>query len=429
MMARPPPASILAVLAASVSCVSYALPPDDAQSSVTAAVTIKALAPPSNIAPGGPMSPVWAAWQVDDGAWQRLMPKDVGLFTLPSAGSRWAVAFACEDIDRQSSTIAIYRHPASVTAIEITLPEPCSLPPIDLFQITGTLVNVPQATSWLEFGYALDSRGSALPVDGTRASYEVVNVATGTWDLAFGVRDTAGAPLTRAAILRARPMKQDLTLDVDLAAAFAPAERGLKVHGVGGRDTVDVQMLYTTGGTTGLAVGPQDIPSTSPEVFALYSTIPDTAQVEGDRYRLAITSSSPRDEGTVRSVDATFHAAMDLDLTLPDAIAPPRVTVLPGNGGVQYDTAFSRGAGIESFVVDVVATITHRSYRRVVTSIDASIAAPSEMTPDWSGIDGFRPEWALPDAETVVTVTNVEPSAQLGDGTMQRSSAAFVVVR
>src|SRR4051812_30638512 len=118
--------AIVLASAASVACVSYALPPEDAPAvDAGAVVTITTVAAPSPQSLGGKLSAIWAAYQIDDGAWQAIAPKSDGLYELPAAGATWALALACDDPVFESSTIAIERHPAATTKIEITLPDPC----------------------------------------------------------------------------------------------------------------------------------------------------------------------------------------------------------------------------------------------------------------------------------------------------------------
>jgi hypothetical protein len=424
----------LAASASTVSCVSYALPPlvDAGADAAPAAVTITTLAPPTTSAPGGKLSAAWAAWQVDDGAWQPLAPSDTGVYGLPSKGTRWAIALACDDTVAQSSTVAIYRRSASVTALEITLPDPCTLPPPPAFQLTGTLANVPTTTSWLEFGYPLESRGFVLPVNGTNAPYELVNVVNGTWDVAFGVRDTSTGPLTRVTILRARAVTRDDTLDLDLGsgatAAFTPGKRALLVHGVTADESLTPIVAYGTGGLAGLALGPQDVPPTPPDVAMTYSTVPSAAALAGDRYEVDVSAQVDKDIGTLREVSAAFHADMDVEVTLPDALPLPTATVAATQPYVRVATSFAPRAGSASYLVDVIASVTRRSQRRFVTSIEPGLLAPTETMPDLSSVTGFDPSWGLPSAHTTVTVTAIEPDAPFGDGTRHRQAAAQIIV-
>jgi hypothetical protein len=421
--------AIVLASATSVACVSYALPPEDAPAAdAGAVVTITTVAAASSQSLGGKLSAVWAAYQIDDGAWQAISPKSDGLYEIPANGATWALALACDDRLFESSTIAIERHPATSTKIEITLPDPCKIQPPEAFRVTGTLSNIPTATSWFEFGYALESRGSVLPVQGSAASYELVNVASGTWDVAFAVRDTPSGPLTRAAILRAKPIAADTALDVDLGSAtsFVPTTRSMHVHGVAADENLEPYVWYATGGPSGLAVGPQDVPIESSDVDVTYSTIPDAIAIAGDRYVFEITAQANHEDPTARVVSGSFHAPIPVDVVLPPAMPVPSAKI---TGPSRVETTYTKRDGALRYVVDVAASITRRSVRRFVTTIDARIATGVDTTPDLTSLAGFRPEWALPgDTHTEAIVTAVEPETPIGDGMMSRRATSVVVV-
>ncbi len=423
--------AVVIVAAAASACVSYALPPEDAAPDAGgggAAVTITTLAAPTTSSPGGKLSAAWAAFQIDDGPWQAVAPKSEGVYELGAKGARWAVAFACDDQDFETSTIAIHRRPASVTSLEVTLPDPCRIQPPAAFLVAGTLSNLPTATSWLEFGYPLESRGSVLPVNGTAATYELVNVVDGTWDIAFAVRDTPAGPLTRATIVRARPIRADVTLDLDLGGApsFVPGLRSFVLRGVGDGEQVTPLVWFTTGGPTGLSLGPQDVPTTTSAPSMQYATIPSELQLAGDRYRIdagARMRDGDRQDGVARAILGSFQQPLDLDLTLPEPIAAPTAQVVATDPYIRVATTYVPRAGTSAYVVEVAASVTRKSVRRFVMNVTAEVASPTETMPDLSALAGFRPEWGLPRATTLVKVTAIEPDAPLGDGTMHRESS------
>jgi hypothetical protein len=63
------------------------------------------------------------------------------------------------------------------------------------------------------------------PVSGANASYEEVNVASGTWDLMFGLRSESYGPIQKVAIVRGHPITSDASMDVNLDSAFTPGSR------------------------------------------------------------------------------------------------------------------------------------------------------------------------------------------------------------
>jgi hypothetical protein len=374
-------------------------------------ITITTRTPSTTTAAGGKASAPWAAMNEGNGAWRALTPASAGTYTFVTSEARWAVAFACADDAASASTVEVHELASSTTTLDLVLDTDCAAAPAPSHTISGTLSNFPAATSWLDFGYALDTRGSVQ----AGPDYEVVNVVDGTWDLFFGVRDDSFGPLTKVIVKRAQTLSADTTLDLDLggAGSFAPGKSDLVIRGVAADDGLEPTITYG-----GLTVGPQNAPATSPEVHTQYDTIAAAAQVASDKYRVAIAAT--RNAGDdVRAIEASFHAAVAIDVTLPAALAAPTVAVA---GDTRLATTITPRATAATYEATTEVATTPRAHRRWRGTIAASLGATITQ-PDLSSVPGFMTAWALPKGSVTVTASVRENATSLGDGTAQGVSS------
>ena len=404
----------------------------DAAADVEAAtaIVVRTSVPPSSLSPGGPANATWAAVRDGSGPWATLAASAPGTYSFGVHGARWAVAFACAD--DKNALVTIHERPVATASLDVALEEQCGSAPSPSYVLHGTFTHVPLASGWLDFAYALDARGAVIVTSGESAPYEIVNVVEGTWDIAFGLRDQAGTPLTKIAMLRGRALTGDALLDVDLeTSAFVPGSKKLTLGGLSPEETVAAQIAYTTtAGGEGIDVGPQDVPN-APLVEVAYSTIPAAAQQASDRYRAAIVASGP-DALATRGVRGTFHEAIDLSVELPAAMPEPSTTVAATAPWLRLSTIFSTRPGADVYEVLASARITQKSRRAWRMTLEASPANATALAivmPDLSNVPGFDPAWAIPpELERRVTATVTEKSSPLGDGSSARFAASTVVV-
>lgn len=398
-------------------------PPDAAGPRTEVVVTARAAAASGDV--GAPASAAWAAFDDGSGAFAALTPSAAGTYRFGVVGPTWSIALVCAAPDDAQSVVAIHRRTIATTALDVTLDELCA--PDDttaVYTLTGTLSNVPAATSWLDFGYAREGRGATLPVAGTSATYEIVNVASGTWDLAFGVRDESSGPLTRVAILRGQSIAADRTIDVDMngASAFAPGTRPFVVRGVSACDTLEPRVRHTMGGRSGIDVGPQDVPTGGADAAMTYATVPDALARGGDRYRGAIGCASARGDA-LRTVDVSFHAPLDLDVALPALLDPPRASIVATTPYVVVEAHATPLAGAARHELRARVRQGQRREQRWIASVDEH-GEIVVTTPDLSRVPGWKQAWALPAGQDVeVTATAVLPPSALGDGVRGGTSA------
>jgi hypothetical protein len=397
-------------------------------------ITITTFVPGSAATTGGKTNATWAAFRKDDGSWGALTPAALaaGSYVFQTTADRWAVAFGCAD--DQNSLVAIHEDAITVTKANVLLESWCGPARPEAFTIAGTLSNVSATTSWLDFGYPLESRGVTLPLSGTNAAYEEVNVIAGTWDLAFGLRDDPGSTLTKMALLRGQALTADATVNVDLAGAlaFAPGSRKLGIHAIDPNDNIAVPVRYATGAGSeqGIDLGPQNIASGA-DLDLTYATVPANVAVPTDRYHVALTASVMNE--ALRGVTASFHEAVDLDFTFPTPLDGITSAVSSSTPYIRLTTNMPTRPNTASVEASVVARITNKSLRvwrmSMGTAALAGAATATFAMPDLAAVPGFDTAWTLPsDIERDVTGTVREVPAPLADGTVTRFASRTIYV-
>ncbi len=410
-------------------------PRADAADAASSMNTVTTLAPALTTTPAAKASATWAAYRLDDGDWRPLSPAAVGTYTFPIAVARWTIALVCASDDDTLSTVYVHHRTNATPDVTVTLDDGCTPPPPPAqFAFTGTLRNLPPATQWLDFGYARDSRGDAIPVTGTTGTYEIVGIEPGTWDVAFGLRDDPGRALTRVVMRRGHVVSSDEVIDVDAtgAGSFVPGTRSMTLHGLARGDTVTPAIFYAAGGPFGIDVGPQDVPADVTDVKLAYSTVPDALQLTGDRYRGALAAEQDRRTGS-RTVAIDIHQAIDLDVTFLPEPSVPIVTVISTSPQVLLETRFPVLANAELHEVVAQASSNRRSPHTLRSTYDAiyvgSLMEIDDTTPDLSAVPGWRAAWGLvPGASATIFATGYEKTQHVGDGTMQRAASKGVMV-
>jgi hypothetical protein len=398
-----------------------------------AAITVTTLAPALTNAPAAKASATWAAYRLDDGDWRALAPASAGTYTL-SSRARWTIALVCASDDDSLSTVYVHHRTNATPDVTVTLDDGCTpAPPPAQYAFTGTLSHVPPTTGWLDFGYARDSRGDAIPVTGTTGTYEIVGIEPGTWDLSFGIRDDSFHALTRFVMRRGHAVASDEVVDVDVIGpgSFVPGTKALGMHGLIKGDSITPSIFYAAGGPFGIDLGPQDVPN-GPDVSLSYATVPDAQAVASDRYHGALTAEQDRRTGT-RSVAFDIHQAVDLDLTFLAEPPDPTVKVLSTSPQVLFETRFPVLHDAEHHEVIAQASSNRRSPHTIRSTYDVSYVGSSteivDTTPDLSAVPGWRPAWALVSGvNATVFAAGYEKPQALGDGTMQRSASKGVTL-
>jgi hypothetical protein len=395
-------------------------------------ITVTTLAPIVTSAPAVKASGQWAAYSLDDGEWQTVLPSAEGTYRFPVPAAKWAFAVACASNDDALSTVFVHRRTKATLAADVTLEDFCVPPaPPPQYAIAGNLLHVPTTTTWLDFGYARDWRGDALPSNGNTVPYEEVGIASGTWDFMFGIRDDSAGKPTRFIMRRGETISADRMLDVDVTGpgSFAPTTRPFVMHGIVAGDTVEPQIVFATGGPYGIQLGPDDVPADKADVSLVYITIPDAMQIASDRYRGTLTAEQDRRYGG-RGITFDFHQAMDLDVTfLPEARDP--VVKVASKDPIRFETTFPVLANAVRHEVRALAMINRRTQHAWQASYDAaSLAGAAQVVdtmPDLTHLAGWKPDWNLPPGQfATVLATAFETSRTFGDGTMQRTAGKAI---
>ncbi|MBX3226027.1 MAG: hypothetical protein KIT84_29370 [Labilithrix sp.] len=396
-------------------------------------ITIRTSTPSAPFSRGGPRDATWAAYVDDTGAWVRLEPKtddggaepgryEIAATTKPS----YTVAFACANERR--SLVTVLTRESSVTELDVTLAAQCGSDDRVTTNLAGTFSNIPTATGWLDFGYALGGRGSIFITAGGAGDYELVNLVAGTWDLAFGLREDAVAPLTRIAFARDAALAADSsTLNLDFTDAGAtPVPKKISLTGLANEQT-HITVQYTFGGaTSGLEVGPGDDPFGVASAEVTYASVPAASQRPADRYRIAATTVE--DELEARGASIDLHDAVDVALELPPALEAPTSSV---EGKLVAATLAPR-AGAAVYEANVFTRVTNQSSREWRVSISAALVTGTEIElvpPDLSAVAGFDATWLTPlEIERTVTAKAYERPATVGDGTLHRYASKSILV-
>jgi len=397
-------------------------------------ITVTTLAPALTTAPAAKASATWAAYRLDEGDWRGLTPTSVGTYTFPLAVARWTIALVCASDDDSLSTVFVHHRTNATPDVTVTLDDGCTPPPPPAqYAFTGTLSNVPPTTGWLDFGYARDSRGDAIPVSGTTGTYEIVGIEPGTWDFSFGVRDDSFHALSRFVMRRGHAVTSDEVVDLDVAGpgSFVPGTKSLSLHALIKGDSVTPSIFYAAGGPFGIDVGPQDVPDGT-DVTLAYSTVPDAQQIASDRYRGELLAEQDRRTGG-RTITFDVHQALDLDLTFLADPPDPTVTVISTSPQVLFETHCPVLPNAEHHEIIAQASSNRRSPHTIRSTYDVIYVGSSmeivDTTPDLSAVPGWRPVWGLAmGVNATVFAIAYEKPQPLGDGTMQRSASKGVTL-
>jgi hypothetical protein len=387
--------------------------------------------PPTSLAPGLKANATWAVWREANATeWTTLAPAEAGSYGFESVSGRWMIAFACADA--QSALVTVFERSAATTTLDVPLAEHCrpegTLP--HYFSISGTLSHIPTSTGWLDFAWELGSRGAVLPTTGTSATYEEVNVLSGTWDFMFGLREDAPSSLSKIAIVRGHALTADETLDFDLAMDITPGKKALKIHDIAAGEAVTAPIRYTTNGAeSGLDLGPQTLPDGA-DIQTTYAEIPATSRLPTDLHRLDLSAADG--DAALRGIRGSFKQPIDLDVTLPTPLEAARITVVGTTPYLRLGAKLKPRTNAAWYDAEVFVKITNKSLRVWRYSTDAVPSDGGEIDvtlPDISKADGFDTAWVLPtDRDRTVTLTVNEKPETLGDGTTSRYASRIAVL-
>jgi len=354
-----------------------------------------------------------------DGVFQVVAPAGAGTYAIPIQ-PKWTLAVVCAASDSEPSRVSLFERTDATKTLEVMLEPVCSGGEVQLAStLTGNLANVPASTSWMDFAYPLDSRGAVVAVTGTTANYELVNVANGTWDLTFGVRDESFGPLTRVGIRRAATIDADKTVDFDMATTAPLGTRKLDVHGIATGEATTFAVNFVTQGPLGIDFGPHLVPD-KPDVSLVYSTLADTRPT--DRYQGELLAES--DAGRIaRALLFSIHDPIDVDVTLPPALdKAPAVKAVGATPGVRLEMTLDPVPDAMSYQLSATVKLSERVRRTWSVSLEGGATAPMVSTmPDLTALPGWKSHFDLPGGNVITVGAEVhERKTPFGDGTLER---------
>ncbi len=385
----------------------------------------------------------WAAYKNGVGGWTTLGVAPSGIYSFPSSGPSWGVAFACDYGGGflSGSRVTILYRTSATKDFSVSL-DLCPPGHETDTQITATISNVPESTMWL-YGSPGFVGTELFQRDGTTVTLSAAE-PVGIKDFAFGISENRG-PVTRMALKRGESISGPATaIAADLMGpeSFVPETRSVTVHGLhidaNERQTLGGWVMYATDkeSARGLPLSPQDY-NPGPDVTFGYAVVPAPHRLPSDRYTADLGASWS--EGTPKHrMTWSIQTASDIDVSLSAAPAAPLVTSLSGQDGdagerglhhVHLKTEFASVPLVETYEIE-----TRWSYMgrfSWLVSMDKAYAGEgatiTDETPDFTKLAGWDKKWSLcPDdgcGDTRIGV--IEPRAPLGDGTMQRSASGW----
>jgi hypothetical protein len=308
----------------------------------------------------------WVAYQDGDGAWQRATSDGAGVYTLVLANRAYGLAYACPGPD--GVDVAIYH----ATTDEIpALAMRCFID-APMITVSGTVTGSVAGRSVAVF---IGDRSASAT--GPELAYSRT-VAPGVHDVLVVEADPI-AP-RRVHVLRGVDLTSDTTLDIDLSGA---------ADLVANAWTADIpdaaifaQLWADRGGRASFFAG---------QPSASWWGAPSTVLAGADLHR--VRAQTP--DGT-RRVTRYLRDPAPLDFVLP---APLDTSAFAASVAATspYVRITTTGTGSQAaHLHELAVAAADRYWWTAITRARAPGAAFDVTTPDFSGVAGFDPLWALP---------------------------------
>jgi hypothetical protein len=371
--------------------------------------------------------PAWVAFQDGDGAWMATSPTIDGqhaLFRQRFATNRGGIAIGQHFAGGLTTLNVAYGAPAELTAFGNTLPGDCneSGPKALLGTIAGLADNqVATVSGGFSNAFIFPSDHSFVLADLTDEAQTILATrATRVGDV---------ATLDKLIVRRTPALPDSATipvLDFNSEEAFAPAVANVTIDGLAPEGAQTLTKLVTANSQSIIS-----FLGNSTTATRSYSALPESRLAPSDLQAL-IVSGRTTPELTIRSATLYFRAPVDLSVALGPAAAAPTISVIERAPALRlravippqtvYDRFTSMVYQQGSTLVSVGMTA---QYASLTSGYDLSI-------PDFSGVAGFDPLWALrADATGSLFWTETRIGGTLGlrgnsltpaDGAFSRSS-------
>jgi len=319
----------------------------------------------------------WVAVRDGDGPWLTVDGKN-GVYNLPVASPRYAVAFVCDPGKYAFGEL-----------IETTVAE---LPQLttDCGPFTPTMLDNHLKVAVQGLAPGVEVHVSALDgfgAEGTERSFDLV-LWPGTYDLVGLARN--GMQPVQVAFTRGVRVPGDPAATLDFTVEHKIVEQPLTVMGADDVPEVWVDLTTSRGGSAGLKATPDK-----------YYSLAGKDLAAGDVQRMTVSENlvGPSVEGE-RGVALGLGEPQPLVVSLPPPFLSPKVTPIAGAPYFRPHLTFTPYAGATLYQYDVwqvesgSAPTKPKSWL-VILSANALAGAQSYDFPDFSDARGFDQTWAF----------------------------------
>lgn len=337
--------------------------------------------------------PAWVAFQDGDGTWTRSSPIIDGRLAVyqhefstdrggMAVGQRFSIGLTTLNVS--------YGAPAELTAFGNTFPGECnSAPPKALLGTIAGLAENQVATVSGGFANAFIFPGDHSFVLSDLSDEPQTLLATRT---TRGANDVL--TLDRLIVRRTPALPDSATipvLDFDSDEAFAPAVAHVTIDGLGAEGAQLHTRLVTANSQSIISFLSNSMTATTRS----FNALPESRLAEADLQALTV-SANPTTDLVIRSATVYFRAPVDQTLALGPAAAAPAISVIDRAPALRLRTVFA-----PQTVYDRFASIV---YQQGSTLVSVGMTAQyANLTnrgydlsiPDFSGVTGFDPQWAL----------------------------------
>lgn len=336
--------------------------------------------------------PGWVAFQDGDGAWTTTSPIIDGrhaIYRHDFVANRGGIAVGQRFSVGLTTVNVTYGAPAELTAFGNTFPGECNSSPPKA--ILGTVAGVG------------DNQGATI-------SGGFSNAFIFPGDRSFVLSDLTDEPQTILAtrttrvndvltldklIVRRTPALPDSAtipvLDFDSDEAFAPAVANVTIDGLGTEGGQVHTRLVTPNSQSIISF----LSNSMSAATRSYNALPESRLAATDLQALTV-SGNPTTDLVIRSATNYFRAPVDQTIALGPAAAAPTISVIERTPALRLRTVFA-----PQTVYDRFASIVYQQGSTLFSvGMTAQYASLTNLgydlsIPDFSGVPGFDPQWAL----------------------------------
>ena len=342
-------------------------------------------------------APAWVAFQDGDGAWTTASPILDGrhaLYRHSFAANRGGIATGQRFNVGLTTLNVSYGAPAELAAFGNTFPEDCaeSGPKALLGMIAGLGDNqVATVSGGFSNAFIFPSDHSFVLSDLTDAPQTLLATR------ATRVNDVL--TLDKLIVRRTPSLPDSATipvLDFESDEAFSPAVANVTIDGLGPEGAQTFTRLVTANSQSIISF----LSNSTTAATRSYDALPESRVGPTDLQEL-IVSGRTTPELTIRSATVYFRTPVDQTIALGPAAVAPAISVIARAPGLRLRAVIAPQTVYDQF--------TSMSYQQGSTLVSVGMTAQyASLTgggydlsiPDFSGVAGFDPQWALRDNAT-----------------------------